>query len=557
MEIMKLTLRDILLESVNKWPERPALGAVGSESRTYTNLLEDAAAWASWLRTLGLKKGDRVAMLAESRPEWGAAYFGISAAGYVAVPILPDFAEQQVSNIISHAEVKAAIGSSKLTESLDAAVSASESLPKDLPRANLESREILSGPGLGSVIAAPGEPRIMFDEPLDPDDIAVILYTSGTTGTSKGVTLTHNAIAWNAKASLKEGLGENPENVVHLSVLPLAHTYECTLGLVGMLSVGGEVKYLDGPPTPTRLMKALETVRPTIMLTVPILMEKIYRARIAGPLKAKKVAGLLYALPPVRKLIHRLAGKKVMALFGGRLRFYGIGGAPLSKDVERFLIEAKFPYSVGYGLTETAPLLAGGDPADMEFRSTGKVLPGVSIRIADENENRIGEIQAKGPSIMEGYWKDEKRTSEVFTEDGWFRTGDLGTLDGEILYIKGRLKDVLLGSNGENIYPDEVESVINGQNFVSESLAYIRDGQLVARILLDAEKIAAEVKRVGLAGTEKITAWKNDLLENIRKEANKHLGRNSKVQSFEEQDSPFEKTPSLKIKRFLYTKKQG
>jgi len=551
-----MTLREILFNSVDRWPDKPATGPVGGESRTYTGLLEDAAAWSSWLLTLGLKKGDRVTILSESLPEWGAAYFGISAAGYVAVPILPDFAEKQISNIMSHAEIKAAIVSIKLSETIRNAIKESETLPDDLPLAQIETRELITGPGKKTTLSLPENPRALFETPLQPDDIAVILYTSGTTGTSKGVTLTHNAIAWNAEAALREGLGENPQGVRHLSVLPLAHTYECTLGLVGVLSVGGEIKYLDGPPTASRLMKALGEVKPTMMLTVPLLMEKIYRSKVAGPLKAKPVGKILYAFPPVRKLIHKIAGKKILDLFGGNIVFYGIGGAPLPRDVEQFLIEGRFPYSVGYGLTETSPLLAGGDPADMRFRSTGNILPGVSLRIADPNENGIGEIQARGPSIMNGYWKDEEKTAEVFTEDHWFRTGDLGSLDGQILYIKGRLKDVLLGSNGENIYPDEIESVLNGHNYVAESLAYIKDGQLVARILLDAEKITAEIKHLGIAGSEKIGSWKNEMMDHIRRETNKHLGRNSKIQSFVEQIKPFEKTPSLKIKRFLYTSKK-
>jgi long-chain acyl-CoA synthetase len=547
------TLRDVLLNSVNQWPNRPAVGLAGTESRSYSGLLEDASTWCSWLKTLELQRGERVAILAESQPGWAAAYFGICSAGYIAVPILPDFAEAQVSNIMSHAEVKAALGSSKMAEVLKNAVTLSPTLPEDLPLACLETMEILSGPGSGSRLSIPADPVKMFDYPVSPGEVAVILYTSGTTGTSKGVTLTHNAIAWNAATALREGLGEKPEGVRHLSVLPLAHTYECTIGLVGILSVGGEIRYLDGPPTPSRLMKALAEVKPSIMLTVPLLMEKIYRSRVAGPLKAKLVTRALYAFPPVRKIIHRLAGRKVLASLGGNIRFYGIGGAPVPRDVERFLIEGGIPYSVGYGLTETAPLLAGGDPADMKFRSTGKVLPGVSVRIADPDGSGIGEIQARGPNIMTGYWKDEVRTAQVFTSDGWFRTGDLGQLNHETLYIKGRLKDVLLGSNGENIYPDEVESVINSQNFISESLAYIRDGQLVARILLDAEKITEEVKRLGLVGAEKISAWKTDLMDHLRQEVNRHLGRNSRIQAFVEQIKPFEKTPSLKIKRFLYT----
>ena len=228
----------------------------------------------------------------------------------------------------------------------------------------------------------------------------------------KGVTHTHHSIAWNAASALREGLGPDPEDVCHLSVLPLAHTYECTLGLVGMLSVGAEIKYLEGPPTPSRLMAAMKAVKPSVMLTVPLLMEKVFRSKVSGPMQSKTATRILYAFPPFRKLIHRLAGRKIFEAFGGNLRFYGIGGAPLPMDMERFLIEARWPYSVGYGLTETAPLLAGGDPRDMEYRSTGKVVPGVSIRIADQNENGIGEIQARGPSIMTGYWKDEEKTAE-------------------------------------------------------------------------------------------------------------------------------------------------
>ena len=546
----KLTLRDILLKTVHQWPDRPALGAVGEESRTFAQLLSDAATWTTWLMSLGFKPGDRAVILAESRAEWGTAYFGITAAGYVVVPILPDFAAQQISNILTHSGSTAVVVSRKLRPVLEEAYALVPD--QEIPTALLETGEILSGPGAGTTLAAPEDPMVFFSHEPEPDDPASLLYTSGTTGTSKGVMLSHNAIAWNAVTGMEEGLGPNPTGVRHLSVLPLAHTYECTVGLVGILSVGGEVRYLNAPPIPSRLLKALEDEKPSVMLTVPLLMEKIYRSKIAGPIKSKPVLKALYSFPPARKLIHAVAGAKLKKLFGGNIQFFGVGGAPLPTDVEIFMRDAKFPYSVGYGLTETAPLLAGGNTKYMAFRSTGKIVPGVDIRIHNPNSKGIGEIQAKGPNIMLGYWKDPERTAEVFTEDGYFRTGDLGMVKGDILFIKGRLKDVLLGSNGENIYPDEVESIINGQNFVAESLAYIKDGQLVARILLDAEKIAGEARKMGIQSAEKLNEWKDDLLEGIRREANRQLGRNSKIQSFIEQLKPFEKTPSLKIKRFLY-----
>lgn len=546
-----LTLRSILLDSARRWPERPAVGTAGGPSITYRSFLNEAAAWASWLNTLGLEKGSRVAILSESRPQWGAAYFGITSAGFIAVPILTDFPQPQITHILRHSETQAAVASRKMENTL---LQAASQLPAPIALARLETAEILKGPGTGTRLSSPENPEALFTGELSPDTPAVLLYTSGTTGTSKGVTHSHHAIAWNAVTGLGEGLGPNPEGVRHLSVLPLAHTYECTIGLVGIIAVGGEIKYLDGPPTPTKLLEAMARERPSVMLTVPLLMEKIYRSKVYLPLMKRPVTKLLFSFPPVRKIIHRAAGKKMFELFGGNLRFFGIGGAPLASDTEKFLVESRWPYSVGYGLTETAPLLAGGNLRYMKYRSTGKILPGVSIRIASPDEKTgIGEIQARGPNVMLGYWNDAELTARAFTEDGWFRTGDLGAVRDTILYIKGRMKDVLLGSNGENIYPDEVESVINRQNFVQESLAFIKDGQLVARILLDAEKIAAEIKNRGLVEAEKIAEWKEEQLEIIRREANKLLGSNARIQSFIEEFSPFEKTPSLKIKRFLYT----
>ncbi|MCG8452712.1 MAG: AMP-binding protein [Spirochaetales bacterium] len=549
----KLTLQSIFLETCRKWPERPALGSVGTPLRTYSEVLGDAAGWAEWFTSLGMKQGDRVAILAESRAEWGAVYFGAVTAGFAAVPILPDFAPAQVAHILEHSESSAAVVSERSTASMNKALEMSETLTSSFPIARMNDGLILSGASEGQTIQPSDRPDDVFHVTVQPGDMASLLYTSGTTGTSKGVMLSHNAIARNAVTGYEAGLQGNYENMVALSVLPLAHTYECTVGLVGMVAYGGQTHYLDGPPTPSRLLKALSIVRPSIMLTVPLLMEKIFRSRISGPIKSKPVLRKLYKLPPMRWLIHQLAGKKVKQLFGGRLRFYGIGGAPLPGDVERFLRDAKFPYSVGYGLTETAPLLAGGDPRLMSYRSTGTVLKDVTIRIHDPNAEGVGEIQALSPSVMLGYWNDEERTKAAFTEDGWFRTGDLGMFAKGKLFIKGRLKDVLLGSNGENIYPDEVETVLNGQNLVAESLAYIMDGRLVARILLDTEKISAEITKRGLVGTERINEWKNEMMDNIRKEANKHLGRNSRIHAFIEQTIPFEKTPSLKIKRFLYT----
>ena len=305
----------------------------------------------------------------------------------------------------------------------------------------------------------------------------------------------------------------------------------------------------------TIMLKALSIVKPQHMLTVPILMEKIYRTSILPKFTGSPVLNVLYKNRAIRFLLNRfVAGKKLKALFGGNIQFFGIGGAPLAPDVESFLRDAKFPYSVGYGLTETAPCLAGAKPANTVFRSIGPAFRDVLLRIRDVNpETGHGEIQAKGPNIMLGYYKDEAKTAEVFTEDGWFKTGDLGYLDKKNnLIIKGRLKNMILGPNGENIYPEEIEAVLNRDPFVAESLVTRMGNHLVARIQFNTEKLDEFIRNLK-ASPEELNRIKTEMLENIRKTANDRLSVLSRLSEMIEQVEPFEKTPSLKIKRFLYT----
>jgi long-chain acyl-CoA synthetase len=256
----------------------------------------------------------------------------------------------------------------------------------------------------------------------------------------------------------------------------------------------------------------------------------------------------------IRKRIHKLAGKKLMETFGGALRFFGIGGAALSPEVERFLLEAEFPYAIGYGLTETSPLVAGANAEKTKYRSTGPVVPGLEVRIENPHpKSGIGEIVVRGPSVMKGYYRDPERTEEVISREGWFHTGDLGSFDKNgYLYINGRMKNVILGSSGENIYPEAIESVINRSDIVLESLTYQDEGQLVARIFLDYEKLDVEFSSMGLTESqarERIV----QLLEDIRRQVNEQVSSFSRISRVIEQTEPFEKTPTQKIKRYLYT----
>jgi long-chain acyl-CoA synthetase len=317
-----------------------------------------------------------------------------------------------------------------------------------------------------------------------------------------------------------------------LSVIPLAHTYECSLGMLTALMSGASVTYLDRPPAPAVLLPAMQNIKPTAMVSVPLLIEKICRNVIFPKMEKSP----LYKFPLTRGLAVWGAGQKLLASLGSAIRFFGTGGAPLTEDVERFLRKAGFPYSPGYGLTETAPLIAGTAPYKFPFRSSGYVLKGTELRISGE-----GEIQVRGPNVMLGYYRDENRTREAFTEDGWFKTGDLGRLDKKgSLFIHGRPQALILGPSGENIYPEEIESILSASLLVEDALVVPGErGELVALIVLS-EKAKTMIAVLG------------DSIEELRKTVNKKLAAFSRLHRIEIRREPFEKTPTQKIKRFLY-----
>jgi long-chain acyl-CoA synthetase len=316
---------------------------------------------------------------------------------------------------------------------------------------------------------------------------------------------------------------------------------------------GADVVYIDKTPTPNVLIKAFEKVRPTMMLSVPLIIEKIYKNKVLPKLTGSAFMRFLYGIPFMRKKLNKIAGKKLVETFGGRLRFFGIGGAPLARYVEEFLKEAEFPYIIGYGLTETSPLIAGtriGMP--VKIGSTGLPMVGVDVKIHDPREdNGEGEIYVKSPSVMLGYYKDEKQTQEVI-DNGWFKTGDLGYIDEDgYLFISGRSKNMILGPSGENIYPEQIEAIINENETVLDSLVLQKDGKLIARIHLDYELIDKMFKADNTPESE-VKAKIDKLLEDMRIETNKKLASFSKITKFVEQIEPFVKTPTKKIKRYLY-----
>lgn len=294
-----------------------------------------------------------------------------------------------------------------------------------------------------------------------------------------------------------------------------------------------------------------------MMLSVPLIMEKIFKVQVQGKFTKNHFSRMIYKTPLFRKIIHRIAGKKLYQTFGGRLKFFGIGGAKLDARVERFLKEARMPYAIGYGLTETAPLLAGAAPNQTKLQSTGYAIRGVELKIHEPDKRGVGEIWAKGPNVMVGYYKNPEATAEVLTQDGWFRTGDFGKFDSsKRLFIKGRQKNVIIGAGGENIYPEDIESIINNSHYVLESLVVEEDGYLVAKILLDIEHIEKQYEHLKTIIEEKKDQY-HEWLEHLKKDINNTLNKNSQVRKVEVMDKPFEKTASQKIKRFLYSKSPG
>jgi long-chain acyl-CoA synthetase len=531
-----LTLYDLVHRVSRQHEERPALCEYDGPCVRYGALRGYATAVAAYLGERGIGAGDRVALIAENRVEWGLWYLGVTAAGAVILPVLTDFSAEEVGRILDHAEPKLVVTSesaASLTEGWSGAPRVDCSLVCELPEI---TREAAAGPAL---------------DPPEPEAQAALIYTSGTTGNPKGVMLSHKNLVTNAQA-VQQIFDVEPDDSL-LSVLPLAHTYECTIGFLVPLLSGASVTYLGGPPTPSRLIPALASVRPTIMLSVPLIMEKIYRARVAPKLDA--LPRWLRRVPPARRALHYLAAGKLKRTFGGRLRVFGIGGAPLGPDTERFLRDGRFPYTIGYGLTETAPLLAGTAPFKTRFRSTGPAVAGVELRIVPQSEGaRVGEIQARGPNVMQGYFKNPEATAEAFTADGWFRTGDLAQMDqDEYVYVQGRLKTLIVGPSGENIYPEEIEATIETDPLVEESLVLSEGGKLIARVRLNLDALAERLgTMVSDLDPQTVYSAGAQALDELRRSVNARLNRFSRLATMVLQLEEFERTPTRKIKRFRY-----
>ena len=505
---------------------------------TYAGFKAQCDSLSKQLTQFGIGASDKVAILSQNMPEWTVAFFATVPFGRIAIPILPESSANEVTNILNHSESKVLFVSRKLLPNVSR-----ECIDKLTLVIDIETFEIIKQDN--DKFTCDGKVAMPM-----PDDIATIIYTSGTTGNAKGVVLSHR----NLTSCVASCFHAQPRNEKDrwLSILPMSHTLELTLGVLYPMYVGACVYYMSKPPVPALLLKAIQAVKPTTMLSVPLIIEKIYRSSIVPTIKKSRV--LSWMNTHMNLLMCKIIGLKLKKTFGGHLSFFGIGGAKLDTEVETFLLRAGFPYAVGYGLTETSPLLSFTVGKTRAPGSIGYTVKNVELRLDNINpETGEGEIVAKGPNVMLGYYKDPERTRKAFTADGWFRTNDLACIDEKgRYYIKGRLSNMILGSSGENIYPEEIEQVINGIDDVDESIIVPRDGKLVALVTFN-ENVIDWNQEGEDEFFRKIEEYKARILGIV----NKNVNRTSKVSAVQILREPFEKTATRKIRRFKYLHKEG
>ena len=536
-----------LQEAINANWDRPCLCNFRGEEFTFGDFATNIAKLHLLYEKIGLKKGDKVALCAKNSARWGVAFFSVNTYEAVIVPILADFHPDSVNSLVDHSESLVLFTDTDIWKKLDitkmpsvkTVVSTADF--KLLYAADEKIQE--ANDNLETLFAEKypnGFSAAEVNYPTDNDkELAIINYTSGTTSAPKGVMLRYECISENVAFGQKR-LTSYPEDKI-VSMLPMAHMYGMMFELIYPICGGSSVYYLGKTPTPALLLGAMAQVKPYLVITVPLVMEKIFKSKVA-PVINKPVMKVICKIPGLNQLIFKKIRNTLLSAFGGKVREIVMGGAALNPDVERWFRRFKLPFTVGYGMTEAAPLLAYEDWWDFASKSCGKPVDSIEIRIdSDDPVKKVGEIQARGNSIMSGYFKNEEATAAAFTADGWMRTGDLGVVDalGNI-YIKGRSKNMILSANGQNIYPEEIEAVINNQDYIIESVVVDRGASLVALVYVDGDKLTAD----GLNLDEQMTL--------MRTAVNAEMPSYSKISKVEVMDQPFEKTPKMSIKRFMY-----
>ena len=536
-----------LEESVKNYWNRPALGNYKGETFTFGDVATQCAKLHVFFEQAGIAKGEKIALCAKNTARWGMSFLAGNTYEAVMVPILADFHPDNVNSLVAHSESTVLFTDNEIWPKLSI-----ERMPL--------VKAVISTADFSLHYAATPEIKAAYEKleetfaakypegfsaenvsyPTDNGkDLAIINYTSGTVSVPKGVMLRYECISANVEFG-QNRIPSTPDDKI-VSMLPMAHMYGMMFELIYPLCGGSSIYYLGKMPTPAMLMGALAEIKPYLLITVPLVMEKIYKNKLQ-PVLDKPVMKLLTHIPGINRIIFNKIRKTLLTAFGGNIREIVMGGAALNPDIEKVFKKVKLPYTVGYGMTEAAPLMAYEDWWNFAPRSCGKPIDTVEVRIDSENPYKVvGEIQARGTNIMSGYYKNEEATEAAFTPDGWMRTGDLGLLDKKgNVFIKGRSKNMILSPNGQNIYPEEIEAVINMQPYVVESIVLGRGASLVALVYMDAEKMDQDAVNA------------DEHRKAIMAEVNRQMPAYSKLSDVERVNSPFEKTPKMSIKRFLY-----
>jgi long-chain acyl-CoA synthetase len=550
--MMKENFVQFVENSIKKNWSLNAFADYKGESMTYADVAERIAKLHLVFEAFDVKKGDKVALFGKNATHWGVAYLATVTYGAVTVPILPDFKANDVHHIVNHSDSVLLFAADFLFDALDE--SKMENVRGTISLANFSLLGVRKPEKVAELMnKLDNKFKEKFGDPFTPesihfpevknDSLAVISYTSGTTGFSKGVMIPHNSLIANVVYA-NNNMPLEPGDAI-VSFLPLAHAYGCAFEFLWPFTLGCHITFLTKTPSPQIILQAFKEIKPRLVLSVPLVIEKIYKKQLLPAISKSHMKALL-AVPGLNSVIHKKIRQKLVDVFGGNFHEVVIGGAALNKDVELFFNKIRFPFSIGYGMTECGPLISYANWDKTKLGSAGKLVDNMEVKIdSPDPYNEVGEIMIRGENVMYGYYKNDEATKQALDNEGWLHTGDLGLIDKEnFIFIKGRSKSMILGPSGQNIYPEEIEAKYNNMQFVMESVVIEKNEKLVALIYPDYELLDKQ----GVSEAELIK-----ILDEKRKQLNNDMPAYMNVSAIKLHPEEFEKTPKKSIKRFLYT----
>ncbi len=549
--MIKERLIGYIEQSIRKNWDIEALSNYREKGYTYREIAEKILRLHIFFKDAGIKEGDKIALVGRNSANWCVVYLAAITYGAVIVPILPDFKSDDLHNLINHSDAVLLFVDDKIFEMLDLAklpliqgvISVDDFSMIEAPGEEIKRKYLAMEEKFIKAYPSIRQEDVKFSD-ITNDKLAVISYTGGTTGFSKGVMISHNSLAANVRFAQTHMPLQPGDPLV--SFLPLAHTYGCAFEFLFPFTIGCHITILSKTPSPQIIVQAFKEIKPMLILSVPLVIEKIFKKQLL-PVMSKPHMKVLLAIPGINKIIRGKIKEKLVETFGGRFHEIVIGGAAFNPEAERFFRKIGFPFTVGYGMTECGPLISYTSWDTTKLGASGKPVDTLEVTIdSSDPQKEIGEIILRGENVMLGYYKNEKATREIIDDQGWMHTGDLGIMDRDgNIFIKGRSKSMLLGPSGKNIFPEEIEAVINNMDYISESLVIMEDGKLIGLIYPDFDTL----KKDNIS-EEKFA----EMLDGIRKSVNDKIPDFMAVSKFRIHPEEFAKTPKRSIKRFLYTK---